>query len=79
MVKISGRYRGISRIAPEIYRHPHEDEEDKCPDCGQTDWCYTCATQGGWTPQWRADEANEPSIRDTIDSVVMHGGKPHAT
>ena len=28
----------------------------RCPDCGKDDWCYDCASQGGWMPRWRVEE-----------------------
>lgn len=39
--------------------------EDRCPDCGANEPCYSCASQGGWTPdpegnsRW-AKEQREP-------------------
>lgn len=30
----------------------YEDDE-RCPECGATDWCYSCASQGGWIPPHR--------------------------
>lgn len=28
-------------------------DEDVCAECGKADWCYSCATQGGFIPERR--------------------------